>query len=96
AVASPTPNANDAGDSCSTGPLQCCQQVQSADSLSIVPILAAIGVVLNDINIPVGLGCDPISVIGVGSGNACSANTVCCENNAVGGLLSIGCLPVEL
>ncbi|EIW52215.1 fungal hydrophobin [Trametes versicolor FP-101664 SS1] len=92
AVASPTPQAG----SCSTGALQCCNSVQSADSLGIAPILAAIGVILQDINIPIGVTCSPISVVGVGSGNACSSNAVCCENNSFGGLLSIGCLPAIL
>ncbi len=66
AVATPTPQAN----SCSTGALQCCESVQSADSLGIAPVLAAIGVILQDINIPIGLTCSPITVVGVGSGNA--------------------------
>ena len=34
------------------------------------------------INALLGVGCSPISVIGVG-GNSCSANPVCCTNNAV-------------
>ncbi|KAI8970750.1 fungal hydrophobin [Trametes punicea] len=92
AVAIPTPN----DDSCTTGALQCCQSVQAADSLAVAPILAALGIVLQDLNVPVGLTCSPISVVGVGSSNACSANTVCCEDNSVGGLVSIGCLPAQL
>ncbi|OJT15408.1 Fruiting body protein SC3 [Trametes pubescens] len=92
AVATPTPQAN----SCSTGALQCCESVQSADSLGIAPVLAAIGVILQDINIPIGLTCSPITVVGVGSGNACSSNTVCCDDNSLGGLLSIGCLPASI
>ncbi|KAI0371976.1 hypothetical protein BV20DRAFT_941118, partial [Pilatotrama ljubarskyi] len=59
-------------------------------------LLGLLGIVLGDITGLIGLGCSPISVVGVGSGNACSANAVCCENNSVGGLLSIGCLPIEL
>ncbi|KAI0628272.1 fungal hydrophobin [Trametes polyzona] len=92
AVASPTPRAQ----SCSTGKLHCCNSVQSSNSLSLAPVLAAIGVVLQDLNIPIGIGCDPISIIPIGGANACSANTVCCENSALGGLLSIGCLPAIL
>ena len=44
---------------------------------------AALGIVLQDLNVGVGLTCSPVTVIGVGTGNECSANTVCCENNNV-------------
>ena len=30
-----------------------------------------------------GLGCSPLSVVGAGGGNACSAQPVCCQNNNV-------------
>ncbi|KAI0350766.1 fungal hydrophobin [Trametes cingulata] len=99
AAATPAPNdsALEARQSgCATGTLQCCNSVQSADSAAIAPILAALGVVLQDVNVPVGLTCSPISVVGVGDANACSANTVCCDDNSFGGLLSIGCLPASL
>ncbi|KAI0668048.1 hydrophobin [Trametes maxima] len=94
-VASPTPGGVSAS-SCSTGSLQCCNQVQSADSLGVSTLLGLLGVVLQDLNILVGVSCSPISVVGVGSGNACSSNAVCCDNNNVGGLLSVGCLPLNL
>ncbi|KAI0659431.1 fungal hydrophobin [Cubamyces menziesii] len=80
--------------SCSTGPIQCCNSVQSVDSITdpiIVGILDAVG----DVTGLVGLGCSPINVIGIGQG-LCSANAVCCQNNNVGGLISIGCVPVVL
>lgn len=46
-------------------------------------ILGLLGIFLQDLNIILGLNCSPITGVGVGSGNACSAVTVCCENNAV-------------
>jgi hypothetical protein len=46
-------------------------------------LLGLLGIVLTDLTALVGLGCSPISVIGVGSGSACSATPVCCENNDV-------------
>lgn len=46
-------------------------------------LLELLGVVLGDITGLIGLNCSPISVIGVGTGNACSASPVCCENNNV-------------
>ena len=69
AVATAAPStAND--QACSTGPVQCCQQVLPAKSAAASTLLGAIGVVVQDLNIPIGLECSPISVIGVGTGNA--------------------------
>ncbi|KAI0750501.1 fungal hydrophobin [Fomes fomentarius] len=93
AAATPAPNSSPAG--CATGAIQCCESVQSAGSAAAAPILKAIGVDVQDVNALVGLTCTPISVVGVGSGDACSANAVCCENNFFGGLISIGCVPVD-
>ncbi|KAI0737157.1 fungal hydrophobin-domain-containing protein [Daedaleopsis nitida] len=102
AAATPAPNggsgsgSGSGAGSCSTGAIQCCESVQKADSKAVAPILAALGVVVQDVTAMVGLSCSPITAIGVGSGSSCSANTVCCENNSFGGLLSVGCLPVTL
>ncbi|KAI0713755.1 hydrophobin, partial [Earliella scabrosa] len=86
-----------AGDSkCNTGPVQCCNSVESAHSAAGSTLLALLGVVVQDVTANIGFGCSPISVIGVGSGNACAAQPVCCENNNVGGLISIGCVPIML
>ncbi|KAI0646336.1 fungal hydrophobin-domain-containing protein [Trametes meyenii] len=95
-TAPPSAPTGGSGSSCSTGPIQCCNSVQSSDSAGVGAILGLLGVVLEGVTGLVGLGCSPISVVGVGSGNACSAQTVCCQNNAVGGLLSVGCLPIVL
>ncbi len=67
AVATPAPAAD---ASCSTGAIQCCDSVEKADSAAVTPILASIGVVVQDVNALVGLTCSPISVVGVASGNA--------------------------
>ncbi|KIP08216.1 hydrophobin [Phlebiopsis gigantea 11061_1 CR5-6] len=82
--------------SCSTGSIQCCETVTQADSASAAAILGLLGIVLQDVTALVGLTCSPITIVGVGSGGACSAQTVCCENNSVGGLISIGCIPITL
>ncbi|KAI0346263.1 fungal hydrophobin [Trametopsis cervina] len=95
AVATPAPVAR-ASDSCNTGPIQCCQSTEQADSASASSILSSIGVVLQDPSVLVGLTCSPISVVGVGSGSTCDASPVCCENNSFGSLISIGCVPVSL
>ncbi|KAI8974198.1 hydrophobin, partial [Trametes punicea] len=81
---------------CSTGALQCCQSTESANSAAGAALLGLLGIVLQDVNVLLGLDCSPITVIGVGTGDACSANTVCCEDNSHGSLVSIGCVPVSL
>ncbi|KAJ4466317.1 hydrophobin 2 [Lentinula aciculospora] len=93
AVATPAPRGEPAS-SCSTAPVQCCESVEPASSTAVAPILASIGVVLQDLNVLVGLTCSPITVIGTSS--SCSAQAVCCEDNSHGGLISIGCVPVTL
>ncbi|KAL1751557.1 SC3 hydrophobin [Schizophyllum commune] len=83
------------GNSCSSGPVQCCNSVQRADSQSASLLLGLLGIVLQDLSVIVGLGCTPITVIGAG-GNGCSAQTVCCENNQFNGLINIGCTPINI
>ncbi|KAF5393175.1 hypothetical protein D9757_001292 [Collybiopsis confluens] len=95
AVATPTPRGGEPASSCSTGPVQCCNSVQSASSSVVGLLLGLLGIVLSDLNVDVGLTCSPISVVGVGS-SGCSAQAVCCQDNSHGGLISIGCVPVQL
>ncbi|OBZ72311.1 Hydrophobin-1 [Grifola frondosa] len=83
------------GGSCNTGPIQCCNQTTTADDPVAALLLGLLGIVLGA-DVPVGLQCSPLSVVGVGSGSACSARPVCCENNSNGSLISIGCIPITL
>ncbi|KAI1797105.1 fungal hydrophobin [Ganoderma leucocontextum] len=55
--------------SCSTGPVQCCNKVTTSNDPIAKLILGLLGIVLGP-NVSVGLTCSPISVIGVGGGNA--------------------------
>ncbi|EIW55742.1 fungal hydrophobin [Trametes versicolor FP-101664 SS1] len=89
------PAATPTGGSCSTGPIQCCNSVQSSKSDAGSLLLGLLGIVVQGVDVLLGVGCSPISVIGVGGGS-CNANTVCCQNNNVGGLISIGCVPIIL
>ncbi|EIW55701.1 fungal hydrophobin [Trametes versicolor FP-101664 SS1] len=91
----PASGPTEPASSCSTGPIQCCNSVQSASSPAGSLLLGLLGVVVQGVDVLLGLDCSPISVIGVGGGE-CNANAVCCQNNAVGGLISIGCVPVIL
>ncbi|KAF9062310.1 hydrophobin 2 [Rhodocollybia butyracea] len=96
AVATPTPRGGPS-TTCSTGPIQCCQSTQTAaaaqSDLLTGLIAGLVGIVLKDVTGLVGLSCSGVNVAG---GGTCSAQTVCCENNAKGGLISVGCLPVTL
>ncbi|KAJ4470016.1 hydrophobin 2 [Lentinula edodes] len=94
AVATPAPR-NEPASSCTTGAIQCCNTVESANSASAATIINSLGIVLQDVNALVGLTCSPITVIGA-SGGSCSAQAVCCDDNSHGGLISIGCVPVSL
>ncbi|KAF9448228.1 fungal hydrophobin [Macrolepiota fuliginosa MF-IS2] len=80
---------------CNTGPIQCCDSVQAANSPAASKLLALLGVVVQDVSVLVGITCTPITVIGAG-GNSCSAQPVCCENNSFNGVVAIGCSPVNL
>ncbi|KAH9915294.1 hydrophobin [Epithele typhae] len=80
---------------CTTGPSSAARAWR-ANSAAGSAILAAIGATLQNTNMELGLKCSPIDVVAVGSGNACTTNTVCCKNNNIGGGVSAGCVPVTL
>ncbi|KAI0755673.1 fungal hydrophobin-domain-containing protein [Fomes fomentarius] len=84
------------GDSCNTGPVQCCNSTATAGSAAGSAILGLLGIVVQDLNLLLGLNCSPITVIGGGVGGDCSAQTVCCQDNSHGSLISIGCIPITL
>ncbi|OJT14174.1 Fruiting body protein SC1 [Trametes pubescens] len=84
-----------AAQNCNTGPIQCCNSVESSSSDAGTALLSLLGVAVGNIVGQIGLQCSPLSVVGVGS-EACGAHPVCCQNNNVGGLISVGCIPVEL
>ncbi|KAL5514033.1 hypothetical protein ACEPAG_2794 [Sanghuangporus baumii] len=77
---------------CDTSPVQCCDSVQNAGSPDIASLLGLLGIVVQGVDVPIGVGCTPISVIGVGSAG-CSASPVCCEDTSHGAV-AIGCVPV--
>ncbi|CAL1702830.1 unnamed protein product [Somion occarium] len=84
------------GGHCNTGPVQCCNSVQSAGSPEASKQLGLLGIVLGDANIPVGLTCSPITAVGAGGGGNCAATPVCCENNSYSGVVNIGCVPIVI
>ncbi|KAJ7237306.1 hypothetical protein B0H12DRAFT_1139159 [Mycena haematopus] len=73
---------------------QCCSSVQSSDSSAVAPVAALLGLDLTGLDVPVGLGCSPITVIG----NNCGGTTVTCDapQQAWGSLIAINCIPITL
>ncbi|KAJ3873930.1 fungal hydrophobin [Lentinula edodes] len=94
-VTAPGTTTTEPASSCSTGSLQCCDSTETAGSTAGAAILGLLGIVVQDLDVLLGITCSPITVIGLGN-SGCSAQAVCCDDNAVGGLISIGCVPVVL
>ncbi|KAL1944003.1 hypothetical protein VTO73DRAFT_3821 [Trametes versicolor] len=92
-LAAATPLDTRTAGKCSTGPLQCCNNTQKANDPTIAALLALIGVNVQGVDALVGVDCSPITVVGVATGNSCNAQTVCCTDNNIGGLVSAGCVP---
>ncbi|PSR75146.1 hypothetical protein EW026_g8276 [Hermanssonia centrifuga] len=80
---------------CNTGPVQCCDSVQPANSPQVLDMFKSLNLDI-PINAPVGLNCSPLNVLGGGVSGSCKANPVCCENNQMNGLINTGCVPVSL
>ncbi|KAF5348084.1 hypothetical protein D9758_010063 [Tetrapyrgos nigripes] len=80
---------------CNTGGLQCCNNVQTTPTGVVPGLLKLLGIVLGAVDVPIGVTCNPISVIGIG-GDSCTAQPVCCENNSFNGVVALGCSPVNL
>ncbi|KAJ7209071.1 hypothetical protein B0H12DRAFT_1330120 [Mycena haematopus] len=73
---------------------QCCSSVQSSSSSAVSAVAAVLGLDLSGLDVPIGLGCSPITVIG----NNCGGTTVTCDapQESWGSLIAINCLPITL
>ncbi|KAJ7076582.1 hypothetical protein B0H15DRAFT_805579 [Mycena belliarum] len=71
---------------------QCCTSVQNSDSSSVSAVAALLGLDLSGLNVPVGLGCSAITVIG----NNCGGTEVTCDapEKEWGSLIAINCIPI--
>ena len=70
AAATPVPQLqNGPLGQCNTGQIQCCQQVAPASDLNPAALNGLLGVVIQDVNVIVGLECTSVNVIGIESGN---------------------------
>ncbi|ESK87626.1 hydrophobin 1 [Moniliophthora roreri MCA 2997] len=80
---------------CNTGDVQCCNTVDNAHNKDIALLASLLGIVVQDANVPIGIQCNPIDVIGI-SGNSCTQQPVCCDENNFNGLVAVGCTPVNV
>ncbi|KAJ7652526.1 fungal hydrophobin [Mycena polygramma] len=88
------------GSSWSTPPVtppsspQCCNSVLSSTDTVVSAVAGLLGLDLSGLNVPIGLGCSPITVIG----NNCGSTTVNCDapQESWGGLIAINCIPITL
>ncbi|KAJ7098449.1 fungal hydrophobin [Mycena crocata] len=73
---------------------QCCNSVVSSSSNVASVLSALLGLDLAGLNVPIGLSCSPITVLG----NNCGGTTVTCDapENKWGGLVAINCIPITL
>ncbi|KAJ7209072.1 hypothetical protein B0H12DRAFT_1242914 [Mycena haematopus] len=71
---------------------QCCSSVQSSSSSAVSAVAAVLGLDLSGLDVPIGLSCSPITVVG----NNCGGTTVTCDapQAAWGGLIAINCIPI--
>ncbi|KAF8063162.1 hydrophobin 2 [Lyophyllum atratum] len=92
----PQPTGTQPASQCSTENLQCCETIQYSDSSAIAPLLYALNIVIEGVATPIGITCTPINVLGIGSGGACTAHPVCCQNNDFHGIVAIACVPINV
>ncbi|KAF7360974.1 Hydrophobin 2 [Mycena sanguinolenta] len=73
---------------------QCCSSVQSSSSNVVSAVAGLLGLDLSGLNVPIGLGCSPITVLG----NNCGGTQVTCESpeKEWGSLIAINCIPITL
>ncbi|KIJ65917.1 hypothetical protein HYDPIDRAFT_87334 [Hydnomerulius pinastri MD-312] len=99
AVATAAPSALEArtgSSQCNTGSISCCNNTYTSTDTGLTTLLGLLGIVLGPVSGLVGLGCTPITAVGTGSGAQCSQQPVCCTGNTFGGLITVGCSPINL
>ncbi|KAF7344747.1 Hydrophobin 2 [Mycena venus] len=71
---------------------QCCTSVVSSTSDAASAVAAGLGLDLTGLNVPIGLSCSPITVVG----NNCGGTTVTCDapQKEWAGLIAINCIPI--
>ncbi|KAJ7457522.1 hydrophobin 2 [Mycena galericulata] len=71
---------------------QCCSSVVPSSSTAASAVAAALGLSLTGLDVPVGLSCSAITVVG----NDCGGTTVTCDapEEEWNGLIAINCIPI--
>ncbi|KAI0729195.1 fungal hydrophobin [Fomitopsis betulina] len=82
-----TPTATSSSDCNTGGGAQCCQNVGNPSSSPIASILSILGIVVQGVEDIIGVDCSPLVL-----GQYCSNTPVCCEQNGIGNIISIGCI----
>ncbi|KAL5514004.1 hypothetical protein ACEPAG_2765 [Sanghuangporus baumii] len=83
--------------SCGQQKLQCCDSLSSNDTSNDSKLLGLIPINIQDLGVPIGLNCVPLSLVGLGSSGSCNAQAACCNDVDNSGLVPIGleCTPVN-
>ncbi|KAJ6540240.1 hypothetical protein B0H10DRAFT_2229736 [Mycena sp. CBHHK59/15] len=73
---------------------QCCSSVVPSSSSAASVVAALLGLDVSSLNVPIGLSCSPITVVG----NNCGSTTVVCDapKQEWSGLIAINCIPITL
>ncbi|PPR04756.1 hypothetical protein CVT24_007111 [Panaeolus cyanescens] len=82
--------------SCNTGPVQCCGALHAPTSAAGTQALGLVTVLVQNLSGQVGVDCNPITAIGLGSGANCASGPVCCEQNDFNQLVGVNCSPVTV
>ncbi|KAF8954607.1 hydrophobin, partial [Flammula alnicola] len=100
-AANPLVARNDPPTVCNSGNLTCCKQTQKASDPATASLLGLLDIAVDAVvGVLVGLDCNPITVIGVGS-TTCQQETVCCTGNNFNtgtgnSLINIDCSPINI
>ncbi|KAF9478761.1 fungal hydrophobin [Pholiota conissans] len=94
-AAQPTITAGAPANQCNTGSLNCCDSLERSDGTLVGILLGLLGVVIQGVEVLVGITCSPIDILGIGQ-NSCNEQPVCCENDTFNGIIAIGCVPINI
>ncbi|KAK0205379.1 hydrophobin-251 [Desarmillaria ectypa] len=83
------------GGSCNTGTFECCKFIQSPTSSPVQTLLGLLNIPIGSVTAPVGLTCNPITAVGLGT-TQCLNQPACCTGNNYNGLVTLGCTPINL